>query len=344
LDSVTHIVLGAALGELSLGKKLGKKALWVGALANTIPDFDVFVSYFIKDEMAYIKYHRAYTQAIPVQLFMALPLAWIGNHIFEKDIPFGVGYMFWLLGFFTHSMIDCCTTYGTRLWLPFSTVQVAFNNLAIVDIIYMLPFLILFFYLVIGQKESSKRAFWSWSVIGFSLFYLGITFFNKFYIHQKFVSSLKEQNIQYDRLSTSPSILNNILWAGIATNDTVIYTSEYSLLQNHNKIKFFSYKRNINLLKTVNDQDKVNWLTWFSNGYYFVKQPHTDTLHVFTIKWGQAIYTRSTPEENFILFFKLINENGLWMVREGSGNSEAMDWNEAFVNLYERISGNTPKL
>ena len=39
MDSLTHIVLGAAIGEAVLGKKIGRIAMLWGALADTIPDF-----------------------------------------------------------------------------------------------------------------------------------------------------------------------------------------------------------------------------------------------------------------------------------------------------------------
>ena len=43
MDSLTQIILGAACGEVALGKKIGNKALLIGALGGTIPDLDVFV-------------------------------------------------------------------------------------------------------------------------------------------------------------------------------------------------------------------------------------------------------------------------------------------------------------
>ena len=45
MDSLTHIVLGAAVGETTLGNKIGNKALIWGAIAGSFPDFDVMVSY-----------------------------------------------------------------------------------------------------------------------------------------------------------------------------------------------------------------------------------------------------------------------------------------------------------
>jgi len=38
MDSLTQIVLGAACGEIALGKKIGNKALLFGAIGGTIPD------------------------------------------------------------------------------------------------------------------------------------------------------------------------------------------------------------------------------------------------------------------------------------------------------------------
>ena len=44
MDSLTQIVLGAAVGEAVLGKKVGNKAMLYGAIAGTIPDLDVLAS------------------------------------------------------------------------------------------------------------------------------------------------------------------------------------------------------------------------------------------------------------------------------------------------------------
>ena len=41
MDSLTQIVLGAAVGEAVLGKKVGNKAMFYGAIAGTVPDLDL---------------------------------------------------------------------------------------------------------------------------------------------------------------------------------------------------------------------------------------------------------------------------------------------------------------
>ena len=49
MDSLTQITLGAAVGELTLGRKIGNRAMMWGAVAGTIPDLDVLAGFFMKD-------------------------------------------------------------------------------------------------------------------------------------------------------------------------------------------------------------------------------------------------------------------------------------------------------
>ena len=44
MDSLTHIVVGAVMGDAIAGRRLGRKAMWLGALFQTIPDFDVIAA------------------------------------------------------------------------------------------------------------------------------------------------------------------------------------------------------------------------------------------------------------------------------------------------------------
>ena len=47
MDSLTQITLGAAVGEIVLGRKIGNRALFWGAVGGTIPDLDVFAAFFV---------------------------------------------------------------------------------------------------------------------------------------------------------------------------------------------------------------------------------------------------------------------------------------------------------
>ena len=70
MDSFTHIVLGAATGGAVLGKKAGNKALFWGALAGSIPDFDVAITPLVEPTKS-LFIHRGFTHSILFALLLA---------------------------------------------------------------------------------------------------------------------------------------------------------------------------------------------------------------------------------------------------------------------------------
>lgn len=63
MDSLTQIVLGAAVGEVVLGRKVGNRAMVWGAVAGTLPDLDVFAN-AVTDPISALAYHRAFTHSL----------------------------------------------------------------------------------------------------------------------------------------------------------------------------------------------------------------------------------------------------------------------------------------
>ncbi|MFT6111654.1 MAG: inner membrane protein [Bacteroidia bacterium] len=76
MDSLTQIVLGAAVGEVLLGRKVGNKAMLWGAVAGTIPDLDVYQS-LIFDSLKANELHRGFSHSILFSVIFAPLLAWI---------------------------------------------------------------------------------------------------------------------------------------------------------------------------------------------------------------------------------------------------------------------------
>src|SRR5882757_2113204 len=68
MDSLTHIVLGAIIGEAMAGRRLGKKAMLLGAVAQSIPDIDFIASSWL-DTSRDVLAHRGITHSF---LFVAL--------------------------------------------------------------------------------------------------------------------------------------------------------------------------------------------------------------------------------------------------------------------------------
>src|SRR3954452_12010501 len=63
MDSLTHIALGACMGEAFAGKTVGRKAMLWGALAQSVPDVDFLASFWM-DTTHNLLAHRGFTHSL----------------------------------------------------------------------------------------------------------------------------------------------------------------------------------------------------------------------------------------------------------------------------------------
>ncbi|WP_323787761.1 metal-dependent hydrolase [Psychroserpens sp.] len=275
MDSLTQIVLGAACGEAILGRKIGNKALLFGAIGGTIPDLDVFVGGLLyNNEIDAMLFHRGFMHSIFFAVFAAFLFGWLVHKLYnsgkridsttQKD---WISLFFWSL--LTHPILDCFTPYGTQLFSPISDYRVALNNIAVADPIYTVPFLLSMIILMFFKRQTNTRRIWLKIGIGISSAYLIFTLGNKLYIDSVFKSSMAAENISFYRFSTQPSILNNILWYGIAETDSHYHVAFYSLMDTSNKFSEWKKLPKTRDLKK-DDYSDIKDLAWFSNDYYSV--------------------------------------------------------------------------
>ena len=273
MDSLTQIVLGAACGEVVLGKKIGNKALLFGAIGGTIPDLDVFIGkLFYFNEIDRIAFHRGFMHSIIFSILAAFLIGmlafWAYNTGKRKETTIQKDWV-WLffLSIFTHPLLDSFTPYGTQLFLPFSNYRVAFNNISVVDPFYTLPFLLCLIVVMFYKRNSSKRLYLTRLGLYVSSIYMVLTIANKIYIDSVFKKSLKEESITYKRYQTQPTIFNNILWYGIAESEDGYYVGFYSIFDKKSSVTNW-HKLPKNHQLASNSNKDIQTLSWFSNGYY----------------------------------------------------------------------------
>lgn len=89
MDSLTQIVLGAACGEIVLGKKIGNKALLFGAIGGTIPDLDVIFGYlFFSNSIDQLAFHRGFMHSIAFALFSPFIFGWVTYKLYNREKGF----------------------------------------------------------------------------------------------------------------------------------------------------------------------------------------------------------------------------------------------------------------
>ncbi len=339
MDSLTQIVLGAACGEAVLGKKIGNKALLFGAIGGTIPDLDVYVGSLLHhNEIDAMLFHRGFMHSILFSVLAAFLLGWFTYKLYNSGIRLHsttindwIKLFFWSL--FTHPILDCFTPYGTQLFTPFNNHRVAFNNIAVVDPIYTLPFLVCMIVLMFFNRKSNRRMLWLKLGIGISSVYMLLTIGNKFYIDALFRKSMKENKINIERYSTQPAIFNNVLWYGIVETDSSYFVANYSLLDSENRFLNFKELPKQRDLKPTDFYDIKN-LSWFSNYYYSVYKIKDNEFQYNDLRY--PILDENDPNSS-VFSLTLYKDNNRLNIKPFEPKFD--DFETAMSNLWERIKG-----
>jgi inner membrane protein len=125
MDSLTQITLGAACGEVVLGKKIGNRAMLWGALGGYLPDFDIMAN-FVTDEITALAFHRSITHSLLFGVVAPFGMAWLIHQLYSRGIYKKRAYragstLFWLLfvvGIFNFVpyMVTHDVNYGVLTW------------------------------------------------------------------------------------------------------------------------------------------------------------------------------------------------------------------------------------
>ena len=83
MDSLSQIVLGSAVGEAVLGRRIGNRAMIWGAVAGTIPDMDVLGKYFLS-ELDNLGFHRGISHSLLFTFVGALVFGWAANQLYRS--------------------------------------------------------------------------------------------------------------------------------------------------------------------------------------------------------------------------------------------------------------------
>ncbi|MBU2951094.1 metal-dependent hydrolase [Tamlana agarivorans] len=332
MDSLTQIVLGAAVGEAVLGRKVGNKALLYGAIAGTIPDLDVLASHFT-DTVSALEIHRGFTHSIVFSIVFAPIFGWLVSR-YERCKDFKGWSLLFFWGFITHPLLDAHTTWGTQLFWPFD-LRVAYKTIFVVDPLYTLPFLVCIILVMCYKRTSEKRRFYNRLGLIISSSYLLITLILKGLAYTKFEAALKTQQVQYFDLDTRPSPLNTVLWtANVDTKDA--YLVGYYSFFDTKPITFYRYPKHHEYLGDLTENNKVQRMIAISNGWYTITKTN-DTLYFNDLRFGTM---GIKPDPNQFVFKYEIQQDldGTINFVETPKNSE--DAKGLVSELWQRIKGN----
>lgn len=367
MDSITHIVLGATIGEVMAGRRLGKKALLLGAVAQSLPDIDFIASSWL-DTSHDVAAHRGITHSILFVVVITSLLAYVASRWYRgagdypgsggavlsggsghlvgverpgKTVRSGMYFRDWWIFFglelFVHIFLDAFNAYGTGWFEPFSHYRVSFNVLFVADPFYSLWPGISFLMLLILKRDDRRRRGWAAFGLILSSLYLCYCLVNKSMIDGRVKKELAGRQMGTHRYFTTPTPLNSWLWYIVAEDSVGFHTGYLSVFDRRSVIDFQFFPRNDSLLAPFVKQEDVQELLRFSQGYYTVEK-WNDTLLVFNDLRFEQMKGWENGRAHFVFHYFLQHpgDNAV-IVQRG----RFAGWNmRTFRDFVKRIRGN----
>jgi inner membrane protein len=305
MDSLTQLALGAAVGEATAGRQVGRRALLWGAILGTLPDLDVFIP--LGDAVRDFTYHRSWSHSLLVLLALTPLMVWL-------ILKFHPGtaeqrrrwFVMVYLVFATHVLLDSFTVYGTQIFWPLITTPMTWSTIFIIDPLYTVPLL----FGIIAALIAARDRTWGHTVNNLGLVlssgYLLWTLGAKLHVEQIANKALQQQGIAGTQVLTTPAPFNSLLWRILVVDDQHYYEGFYSVLDDDPAIRFERHPRALELIEPLSDYWPVQRLRWFTKGFFAAALNGSDVVitdlrmgtepeYVFRFKVGKMSNPHAQP-------------------------------------------------
>jgi inner membrane protein len=166
MDPVSQGALGACWAQSASTPQEMRTAAVLGAVSGLAPDLDTLIQ-SPSDPLLFLEYHRQFTHALAFAPIGALLVAAAFYGWSRRWLGFGRGYLFCLVGFTSHGLLDACTSYGTQLLWPFSDARIAWSNVSVVDPLFTVPIVVL-----VALALARRRRRFAWAATAWAAAYL----------------------------------------------------------------------------------------------------------------------------------------------------------------------------
>jgi len=221
MDPVTQGIFGALTAQAGARRTQARMAATAGAAAGMAPDLDVLIR-SADDSLLAIEYHRHFTHAlafIPIGALIVALVLWWPFRRWRPGLRFARLYAWCLLGVASHGVLDAMTSYGTRLFWPFSDDRVAWNIISVIDPLFTLPVLVLLALGVWRFRRPLVAAAAVWAALYFSA---------GAWQHQRAKQAVLEwandHRIEAVRVVAKPAFANLLLWRGLTDDGAHLRT------------------------------------------------------------------------------------------------------------------------
>lgn len=286
VEVLMQAALGAAMGEILMGKRLGNLALAWGAFFGILPGFEGFLAGLL-DTARELAAERGASHSLVVMglgswgIAQGLVRIWAREKITKSQAG---GFVFGVWA--AHVLVDCFSVKGAALFWPIFQKRVAFGFLDSGDWFFTIPLVLAVVWLVIYKEPLAKktrgksisvpsirrrRFYWG---VGASLIYALAGLGLKFYVAAGFKADLTRRGTQYMRQIESPVSSNIFLWRAVVERGDQFWVGYRSVFEMPSApVRWTVYPKGDSALAGVSALRETKTLSGVTDGWWLVR-PH----------------------------------------------------------------------
>lgn len=264
MDSLTQMSLGAAVAEAAIGRRIGRRALIVGAALGTLPDLDVLLQY--ADAVDSFTRHRGFSHSLFVLSLLSLPLSVLLQRLLDRNQRASAA-LWWFATWailITHALLDGFTSYGTQLFWPLPMPPVAIGSIFIIDPLYTVPILVGLILALRWRDARGRRA----NALGLLLAHTWLlsTLLLQQIARADALAAMKAQALQPQSMQVLPHPFG-VIWRVIAIDGDDVLNGWTSLIDGRYQIRFDRIPRDLDRLGELAIYPPIERLLWFSQDF-----------------------------------------------------------------------------
>ncbi|MEQ8334937.1 metal-dependent hydrolase [Nisaea sp.] len=268
MDSLTQIVLGAAVSTAVSGRRIGpRKAALLGAGLGTLPDLDVLLRH--GDAVSDFVLHRSWSHSLLVHAAVAPLIAEAVMRVFSGLREHRVtAYLTVFLCLVTHALLDAMTIYGTQLLWPLTDTPFGIGSIFIIDPLYTLPLAIAAVWALLRRDWSAKIGRVTATALTLSTLYLGWSLVAQQIADGKARDILAHAGIKAEKVLATPMPFNTLFWRTIAIEGTRYYNIYQPLFAGPDAARIHAHPRLVEAAPCLDTIPSATAVAAFSKGYY----------------------------------------------------------------------------
>ncbi len=288
------------MGELMLGKRLGKQAMAWGALIGVLPDVDGIFSLFF-DSAHQLAFRHGLGHSLWFLALVSYGLAhWLAKQWKKEKIAKAQagGFVFAILC--GHLLLECVTVEGAAVLWPFSGESLAFNCVFPLDFLFCGPLVVAAAWLAVlpvevvkksrgkkPQPPSKRRRVCSWG-LGASAGYLLLAVAMKFVASAGFDADLKRRGTVHQRRMEAPTMFNIFLWRAVVDRGDELWVGYRTVFERHETpVRWTIYPKGKTALAGMEDTREIQTLARVTNGWW-IARPNAKGAWLGDLRYGEA--------------------------------------------------------